>query len=269
MIKILFIFFLGLADVFAQSQLPVCLGIDVAAWNNCVGTFTNSKGYIYKGEFKKGKPEGIGSTTLPNGNNHVGKYVQGMRSGYGVLNFANGDKYFGEFKNDRRSGEGFMKYSDGRSGVGEWKNSKPHGKFIEFRANKSIKASGIYEDGKIIKTEDFNVTIFNRINQQILIEQLFNADTVSIQKQTRIALVIGNAAYKVKPLKNSRNDADDVSQSLRATGFEVIELRDATLPQMRTAVRQFGDSLLNNDVGLVYYSGHGVEVKGRNCQCRS
>jgi uncharacterized caspase-like protein len=33
---------------------------------------------------------------------------------------------------------------------------------------------------------------------------------------------------------------------------------------MRTAVRQFGDRLINNDVGLVYYSGHGVEVKGRN-----
>jgi hypothetical protein len=80
----------------------------------------------------------------------------------------------------------------------------------------------------------------------------------------RIALVVGNANYKVRPLKNSRNDADDVSRSLKATGFDVIDLRDATLPQMRTAVRQFGDRLVNNDVGLVYYSGHGVEVKGRN-----
>jgi uncharacterized caspase-like protein len=68
----------------------------------------------------------------------------------------------------------------------------------------------------------------------------------------------------VRPLKNPRNDADDVSRSLKTTGFEVIDLRDATLPQMRTAVRQFGDRLVNNDVGLVYYSGHGVEVKGRN-----
>jgi hypothetical protein len=80
----------------------------------------------------------------------------------------------------------------------------------------------------------------------------------------RIALVVGNANYKVRPLKNPRNDADDVSRSLKTTGFDVIDLRDATLPQMRTAVRQFGDRLINNDVGLVYYSGHGVEVKGRN-----
>jgi hypothetical protein len=80
----------------------------------------------------------------------------------------------------------------------------------------------------------------------------------------RIALVVGNANYKVRPLKNSRNDADDISRSLKTTGFEVIDLRDATLSQMRSGVRQFGDRLVNNDVGLVYYSGHGIEVKGRN-----
>jgi hypothetical protein len=80
----------------------------------------------------------------------------------------------------------------------------------------------------------------------------------------RIALVVGNANYKVRPLRNPRNDADDMSRSLRSSGFEVIDLRDASLQQMRTGVRQFGDRLINNDVGLVYYSGHGVEVKGRN-----
>ena len=55
-----------------------------------------------------------------------------------------------------------------------------------------------------------------------------------------------------------------MSRALRESGFEVIDLRDSTLPQMRSAVRQFGDKLLTYDVGLVYYSGHGVEVKGRN-----
>ena len=80
----------------------------------------------------------------------------------------------------------------------------------------------------------------------------------------RLALVIGNASYKVRPLLNPRNDADDVSRVLRSSGFEVIDLRDATLSQMRISIRQFGDKLLTSDVGLVYYSGHGVEVKGQN-----
>ena len=80
----------------------------------------------------------------------------------------------------------------------------------------------------------------------------------------RLALVIGNQAYNVRPLLNPRNDADDMSRALKNAGFEVIDVRDASLAQMRNAVRQFGDRLLTRDVGLVYYSGHGIEVRGRN-----
>jgi len=80
----------------------------------------------------------------------------------------------------------------------------------------------------------------------------------------RIALVIGNSNYKSHPLKNPKNDADDMSVALKYSGFDVIDLRDASLTQLRAGVRQFGDRLLNYDVGLVYYSGHGIEVKGKN-----
>jgi len=86
----------------------------------------------------------------------------------------------------------------------------------------------------------------------------------SFNQGKRLALVIGNSAYQSRPLNNPRNDADDVSKALKGTGFEVIDLRDATLPQMRLATRQFGERLMSNDVGLVYYSGHGIEVKGKN-----
>jgi len=80
----------------------------------------------------------------------------------------------------------------------------------------------------------------------------------------RVALVIGNAKYKTNALANPKNDADDISKALNENGFTVINLRDASLPEMRSAVRQFGDKLIQNDVGLVYYSGHAMEVKGRN-----
>jgi len=89
-------------------------------------------------------------------------------------------------------------------------------------------------------------------------------EPTAVQSTKRIALVIGNSSYTIRPLRNPRNDADDISRALRSANFDVIDLRDATLPQMRSAVRQFGDKLFNNDVGLVYYSGHGVEVKGKN-----
>jgi peptidoglycan-associated lipoprotein len=90
------------------------------------------------------------------------------------------------------------------------------------------------------------------------------ADTSASKPTNRVALVIGNANYERRPLKNPRNDADDISAALRRSNFDVIDVRDATLAQMRSAVREFGDRLLRNDVGLVYYSGHGLEVKGKN-----
>jgi uncharacterized caspase-like protein len=80
----------------------------------------------------------------------------------------------------------------------------------------------------------------------------------------RVALVIGNAKYRFSPLNNPVNDATDMAASLRSVGFDVIEIRDANKRQMRAAPRRFEDKLAASDVGLVYYSGHGVEVKGRN-----
>lgn len=84
--------------------------------------------------------------------------------------------------------------------------------------------------------------------------------------EKRIALVIGNGGYeKVASLKNPVNDARDVSAALRDLGFEVISGTDQTLPQMRKLLREFGTKLKQEGgVGLFYYAGHGVQVKGRN-----
>ena len=80
----------------------------------------------------------------------------------------------------------------------------------------------------------------------------------------RIALVIGNANYPSAQIKNPLNDANDISAVLKQSGFEIIDQRNATLLEMTRAIRLFGDKLQNSDVGLVYYSGHGIEAKGRN-----
>ena len=86
-----------------------------------------------------------------------------------------------------------------------------------------------------------------------------------INQGRRVALVIGNASYSSVPqLINPTNDAREVSRVLQATGFEVIRLENADLRQMQDAVRSFGNRLSKNDVGLFYFSGHGVQVKGKN-----
>jgi uncharacterized caspase-like protein len=86
-------------------------------------------------------------------------------------------------------------------------------------------------------------------------------DTVKLK---RVALVVGNANYRDKPLMNPINDAEDVARLLSEAGFDVINIRDATIASLRNSVRIFGDRLVNADAGLFYFAGHATEVRGRN-----
>lgn len=84
------------------------------------------------------------------------------------------------------------------------------------------------------------------------------------QQEPRAALVVGNGAYREAPLRNPVNDARALSASLRRCGFRVVLLENATREQMRTALRTFGDTIRHGGVGLFYFAGHGMQVKGRN-----
>lgn len=81
----------------------------------------------------------------------------------------------------------------------------------------------------------------------------------------RVALVIGNSAYKHTPrLENPANDARDVARSLETLGFEVIQLHDLDKASMDRAIRRFADALASARTGLFYYAGHGLQVGGQN-----
>jgi len=84
-------------------------------------------------------------------------------------------------------------------------------------------------------------------------------------KENRVALVMGNAAYLNGPLKNTVNDARAMAEVLSASGFEVI-LKENVLNQneMKKAVREFGMKLKTGGTALFYYSGHGMQVNGFN-----
>ncbi|MBU1230421.1 MAG: SUMF1/EgtB/PvdO family nonheme iron enzyme [Proteobacteria bacterium] len=84
------------------------------------------------------------------------------------------------------------------------------------------------------------------------------------QPERRVALVIGNGAYKTAPLKNPANDARDMAAALKSVGFEVIERENASLRQMNEAIDQFWGSLKKGGVGLFFFAGHGLQVSGEN-----
>ncbi len=81
----------------------------------------------------------------------------------------------------------------------------------------------------------------------------------------RLALVIGNANYRNAPLTNPVNDARLMEEVLKQAGFQVIKAENASLRETRRLVRDFGDRLKQRGgVGLFYFAGHGVQVKGEN-----
>ncbi|MDP3426700.1 MAG: caspase family protein, partial [Humidesulfovibrio sp.] len=82
--------------------------------------------------------------------------------------------------------------------------------------------------------------------------------------ERKVALVIGNGAYKVGPLKNPANDARDMAAALRELGFEVILRENAGLRGMNEAIDQFWQSLKQGGVGLFFFAGHGLQVAGEN-----
>jgi len=84
--------------------------------------------------------------------------------------------------------------------------------------------------------------------------------------EKRVALVIGNSAYKNAPkLTNPANDATAMSLLLQRAGFDVVESRqNLGIVEMRRSIRDFGDKLQGADIAVVYFAGHGLEVDGTN-----
>jgi hypothetical protein len=87
-----------------------------------------------------------------------------------------------------------------------------------------------------------------------------------VPKQSRVALVIGNAKYKeVAELANPVNDATDIAKALKELGFEVTLLTNLKNKEaMQNAIDNFRSQLRQGGVGLFYYAGHGVQVGGTN-----
>ncbi len=85
-----------------------------------------------------------------------------------------------------------------------------------------------------------------------------------MSSEKRVALVIGNGGYASSPLRNPANDARAMAAALRSCGFDVSEEIDCSRREMLAAIRAFGRQLGQGGVGLFYYAGHGLQVKGQN-----
>ncbi|WP_024343179.1 caspase family protein [Bradyrhizobium japonicum] len=101
-----------------------------------------------------------------------------------------------------------------------------------------------------------------------LMTALWAAQTSPAAAEKRIALVVGNSAYKnITPLDNPSKDASLMAETLGTLGFTLIGGRaqlDLDKGGMDVAVQSFGRQVQGADVALFYYAGHGVQVAGPN-----
>jgi peptidoglycan hydrolase-like protein with peptidoglycan-binding domain len=94
---------------------------------------------------------------------------------------------------------------------------------------------------------------------------IFACASVRAETESRVALVIGNGAYKHAPaLTNPVNDATGMTEALRGLGFKVISAVNADRNEMVRAISEFRRTMRAGGVGLFYYAGHGIQVSGKN-----
>jgi len=83
--------------------------------------------------------------------------------------------------------------------------------------------------------------------------------------QKKLALVIGCSDYNFAGvLANPLNDADSVEKKLQSLGFNVLKILNPNQKDLKKIIDDFGDTLKGYDIGLFYFAGHGVQVKGLN-----
>ncbi|MES6380837.1 caspase family protein, partial [Cutibacterium acnes] len=95
---------------------------------------------------------------------------------------------------------------------------------------------------------------------------LFGA--VPASAESRLALVIGQSAYKSVPaLPNPANDARAMSQMLTDAGFAVTTASDLSQDEMRARISDFAGQVAAkgaDSVALVFYAWHGLQIDGEN-----
>ena len=85
------------------------------------------------------------------------------------------------------------------------------------------------------------------------------------QSERRVALVIGNNDYQfAKKLDNAVADAAAFRKELESRGFQVVYRENANRRTMNSAMEEFMGKLSTDSVGLIFYSGHGVQINGAN-----
>ena len=116
----------------------------------------------------------------------------------------------------------------------------------------------------LTKFDELDVAMARRSAQERL--NALTAQGPGANTGRRIALIVGNGAYKSVPaLDNPPRDAKLIAAALRDVGFQTVSLStDLTRDKFFEALRAFAGEAEKADWAVVYYAGHGFEIGGVN-----
>jgi hypothetical protein len=176
---------------------------------------------------------GQGYYNYPEGSIWVGNFKEGYPSGQGICYYANGDRYEGEWANNRPNGEGVMHYLNGRVYGAVWMNG---GVVSELDSRETVPTSPVKID------KNLGVKVW--------------------------AVVVGVGKYSSMPsLKYTDDDAFRFYSHLKSpeggalpdNQIEILVDEAATRENILRTMRQYFLRADENDVVLLYFSGHGLE----------
>jgi hypothetical protein len=176
---------------------------------------------------------GKGYYRYPEGSIWVGEFKNGVPQGKGICYYANGDRYEGEWENNKPNGEGVMRFLNGRTYGAVWLN------------------------GSMVQELDSNEEI---PEEPVAME---NSSDVKIW-----AVVVGVGKYTSMPtLKFTDDDAfrfyshlkSPLGGALPDEQIEILVDEGATRENILRTMRRFFLKADENDVIMMYFSGHGLE----------
>lgn len=229
-------------------------------------------GYRFEGSFSDGMPTGQG-TTIDAGGHRLAGHWQGFdfiperspgRSGTRppapavrpTFRYADGSLFDGTMENGRPEGEGTCRYSNGDRYTGGWSHHSPHGEGTLWTEDGRT-ITGEWSYGRLVRL-DAPIQPVNRLEVHPLRDPA-----------VRIwALVAGIGPYDhLADLEFPDDDARRFRDFLQSPGggsvpdaqIRLLVNGEATRDRLLAAMQEIFGLADENDVVLVYFSGHGLD----------
>jgi hypothetical protein len=246
------------------------------------GVLKYTNGDRYEGIFQNDLPNGQGTLVLADGTRKAGifkngqlpdnqtsiqetittaKKIRNCNDEYchdcqGEYSYSDGSKYVGSFKNGYPEGEGTIQYVNGDKYVGGWGNHAPNGEGIMYYKSGRV-FGGVWKYGTPIK----ELEQVSSVPKEHVEEDKDNAVKIW-------SVIVGIGRYAHMPtLKYPDDDAYHFYAFLKSPEggalpdeqVKVLIDEDATRDNILRAMRQVFLKADENDVVMLYFSGHGLD----------